>query len=231
MLVRHTTNPHRKTMLPRLKGGSAAMLLLMPLALFGCDVDWANNDTQEPFPRDIHSLRPPPEGERVAVSRFPKPMDEQPLAFNHAIHAGAVEDGGMGMDCQYCHYVARDSIHAGVPASQVCEGCHKQISTEGRPVLQELKAYLDSGEPIPWVKVHDLPDFVHFNHSAHIGADIACQECHGEMQTKGVAHQENTLEMGWCLNCHKNHPSVDENYGTQASLRRAELKDCWTCHK
>jgi hypothetical protein len=137
----------------------------------------------------------------------------------------------MAMDCQYCHFNARKSIHAGVPPTQVCMGCHKMVDSTDRPVLEQLQESWDANAPIEWVKVHDLPDFVHFDHSSHVGAGLACQECHGPMQTRGVAVQEPSLEMGWCLNCHKTHPSVDENYGVNAQLRRAELKDCWTCHK
>ncbi len=215
----------------------------------GCDRPWERSfDGTEAFPLGTHSLLPPElamdaetkaRGDdtverRIAVSRFEQPVDSQPLAFNHKIHAGAVADGGMAMDCQYCHSNARDTIHAGVPPLQTCAGCHKMIDTTDRPVLEELKSYIDKGEAPPWVKVHDLPDFVHFDHSAHVGdAKIACQECHGPMETRGVAERDPamTMEMGWCLDCHKNHPSVDENYGAEAELRRAGLKDCWTCHK
>jgi len=207
----------------------------MSVAMLGCDpevVDMAVNESDLPFPRDTHSLLPPPEGERVAVSRFPSPTDEQPLEFDHSIHASSPEEGGLGMDCQYCHFNVRKSIHAGVPASQVCQGCHKMVDKTDRPALLKLEEYWAAKEPVPWVKVHDLPDFVHFDHTAHVvRAGIECSECHGAMEERTVAVRENSLEMGWCLNCHKNHPSVDENYGTDAQLRRAELKDCYTCHK
>jgi hypothetical protein len=108
---------------------------------------------------------------------------------------------------------------------------------------------------IPWNKVHDIPDFVYFAHKPHIRAGVDCTECHGQMQLQGmqekvqvgidhetgdaiyankvvnVVIRETTMQMGWCLDCHASHPSIDENYGDQAELRRAELKDCWTCHK
>lgn len=242
MRVPRRVDPQTRIGIPRFSrlGRALAAASLLTLTSACETFEWASEDSNEPFPRMDHDLIPPEEGERVAVSRFPTAVDEQPIEFNHSIHAGAIEDGGMAMDCQYCHYVARNSIHAGVPASQVCEGCHKMVATTGRPELEKLKGYLDNKEPIPWVKVHDLPDFVHFDHSVHINtAKLECQECHGEMQNETVAVkpvQESFLEpgmmeMGWCLDCHKNHPSVEDNHGTDASLRRAELKDCYTCHK
>lgn len=96
-------------------------------------------------------------------------------------------------------------------------------------------------QPIPWQKVHDLPDFVHFTHKRHVKAGLECQECHGEVQdTMTVAYRVGELTMGWCLNCHESHPSIQENHCeelnedktcTEAELRRAEIKDCYTCHK
>ena len=228
---------------------SAGLVLASATFLAGCDRPWERSfDGTEAFPLGTHSLLPPEmamdaetkarggavEPRRIAVSRFEQPVDEQPLAFNHKIHAGAEADGGMALDCQYCHSNARKSTFAGVPPLETCNGCHKMVDTTDRPVLEELKGYVDRGEAIPWVKVHDAPDFVHFDHSAHVAdAGVECQECHGPIETLGVAERdvEMTMEMGWCLDCHKNHPSVDENYGANAELRRAELKDCWTCHK
>jgi len=94
-------------------------------------------------------------------------------------------------------------------------------------------------EPIPWVKVHDLPDFVNFTHKRHVKAEIACQECHGEVQDDmTVARRVGELTMGWCLNCHESHSSIPSNYCeegadtcAEAELRRTEIKDCYTCHK
>ena len=214
--------------------------------LVGCNVEKADTSDSAPFPRDVHSLLPPEEGERLAAGVVEPELDSQPLAFNHAIHAGDVEDGGMGMDCQYCHSNARRSPAAGVPATQVCWNCHKMVDSKDRPALEKLAEYCGASpgmptctneDPIPWNRVHDLPDFVSFNHAAHIrlNADgeqqVKCQECHGPMETKPVAERETTLLMSWCLECHKSHPAVNERYGVNAELRRAELKDCYTCHK
>ena len=194
------------------------------------------------FAIDNHSLLPPEKAEgevwRTSIGVTPQPVDAQPIAFNHKIHASTVEEGGLGMDCQYCHSNARQSKHGGVPSSQVCNGCHQYVSIEGRSeegtkALTQVKDYWTKGEPIPWVKVHDLPDFVHFNHSRHVKGGVQCTECHADMtkETVAVRAASMTMTMGWCLDCHSGHPSVDTNYGVNAELRRAELKDCYTCHK
>ena len=168
---------------------------------------------------------------------------EQPVAFPHDRHVQ------NGITCEYCHNAARNSIHAGVPDGQTCMGCHKFVLKDS-PEIKIVKDHFDAGQPMPWEKVHDLPDFVTFSHMRHVRAGVQCTECHGQVQTmhgtrvtktdaEGVTTEkvENTmvreapLQMGWCLDCHATHPSVDKNYGDNASIRRAELKDCWTCHK
>ncbi len=171
----------------------------------------------------------------------------QPIAFPHYTHVTV-----NGMQCEYCHSVARKSIHAGVPETQVCMNCHQFVKKDS-PEIQKVKAYWDRKEPIPWKKVHDLPDFVYFSHERHVRGGVDCTECHGQVglqgqvtnwserdehgavvQMSGVQYpmiRETTLQMGWCLDCHAQHPKIDENYGEKADLRRAELKDCWTCHK
>ncbi len=165
---------------------------------------------------------------RVAVGKPETAPLAQPIAFPHDTHVQK-----LGMDCQYCHSSARKGVHAGVPSTQLCMGCHAAVPSEGRPELDKLKAYWNdgAGEPIPWVKVHDVPDFVHFNHKPHVRAGVECSECHGQVQEMGVAQRVSSLQMGWCLDCHAQHDSIDTNYGDKAELRRAELKDCYTCHK
>jgi len=160
------------------------------------------------------------------VGEPPAAAIEQPIAFPHDRHVKV-----LGMDCQYCHSNARKGIHAGVPAESVCMGCHMLVDSTDRPELVKLKDYWAKGEAIPWKKVHDLPDYVYFSHKRHAVAGLACQECHGEVQDMTVDKRVASLKMGWCLDCHAQHPSIDQNYGTKAELRRAELKDCWTCHK
>ncbi len=137
---------------------------------------------------------------------------EQPINFSHKIHAGDYE-----IPCMYCHVQARRSISAGVPAVSKCVGCHSQVATE-RAEIQKLMAYWENKEPIPWVKVHDLPDFVHFTHKRHIAAGLACQTCHGPVETMDVISREAPLKMGLCLDCHRKN---EVENGT----------DCWTCHK
>ena len=199
---------------------------------------------EELFPQGYHWLMPPPvpllsdpnrswNEERVAYGAVGSEGTlKQPIEYSHKLHAGK-----LGIECQYCHFNARRSIHAGVPTTETCMNCHKLVPTEGRSEqaqadLAKLKEHYESGEPIPWVKVHDLPDFVHFTHKRHVQGGVECQECHGEIQDDmTVAVRVGELTMGWCLNCHESHPKVDENYGAHAELRRAEMKDCWTCHK
>jgi len=202
--------------------------------------DASNNDvsSDDLFPTGYKYLLPPlspllsdpgrdAETERVAYGAVSDELLEQPIAYSHKLHAGTLK-----IECEYCHSGARRSIHAGVPATQVCMNCHKLVDSTDRPELEKLKKYFADGEVIPWKKVHDLPDFVYFSHKRHVRGGLACQECHGEVQDEmEAAYRVSELTMGWCLDCHENHPAVDENYGAQAELRRTELKDCWTCHK
>ncbi len=187
----------------------------------------ADPSKDELFPLQPYELIPKLEGQVAYGSVENAPLLEQPIAYSHKLHAGELQ-----INCEYCHSGARRSIHAGVPETNTCMNCHKNISTKDRPELEKLVEYYESGKPIPWQKVHDLPDFVYFSHKRHVRGGVSCQECHGEVQeTMTVAQRVNTLEMGWCLDCHRDHPKVDENYGASAELRRAELKDCLTCHK
>lgn len=138
---------------------------------------------------------------------------EQPIAFSHKIHAG--EDK---IDCNYCHSSARHSKHAGIPSANVCMNCHKAIQ-EGPSGTEEIQKIYDAvgfdpekGEyiagyeqkPIKWVKVHNLPDHVYFNHSQHVTVGkIQCEKCHGEVKELTVGKQQEPLTMGWCVNCHR----------------------------
>ncbi len=211
------------------------LMLAAPVAIsIACMAAWnqkvrADSTAEaESFPRATHDLLPHPWGRHVAYGRVDETeLIEQPIAYSHMLHAGT-----LGIQCEYCHTMARKSIHAGVPPTETCMGCHKLVDSTGRPELEKLKGYWERQEEIPWVKVHDLPDFVHFNHKRHVKAGVQCEECHGQVkETMTVARRVNSLNMGWCLECHKTHPSVDENYGAGAELRRAEMKDCTTCHK
>ncbi len=143
---------------------------------------------------------------------YPGTSPEQPIRFSHKIHAGDFE-----IPCMYCHVQARRSISAGVPSVSKCVGCHSQVATD-RPQIKKLMAYWENKEPIPWIKVHDLPDFVHFPHKRHVAAGVKCQTCHGPVETMEVISREAPLKMGLCLDCHKKH-EVENGL------------DCWTCHK
>lgn len=182
---------------------------------------------------------------QVATGVTPGEALEQPLQFPHYTHTTV-----LGMDCQYCHADSRRSKHAGVPPTQTCYGCHNELTglKADNVEVQKIHASYNAKEPIPWKKVHDLPDFVYFNHSRHVTANVNCTECHGQVplqgkpNAEGVVEQvfvrETSLQMGWCLDCHGSHPSITKNYCgdtasedcADASLRRAELKDCWACH-
>jgi len=180
------------------------------------------------FPRENKDLLPRWGDEfQVAYGPVSDRVLEQPIAYSHMLHAGTLQ-----IDCQYCHSGARRSIHAGVPATATCMNCHSVIPSTDRPELEKLKDYFERGEAIPWQKVHDLPDFVHFSHKRHVIGGVECEECHGDVRNDmTVAYRVSELTMGWCLDCHEDHPNVDKNYGAEAEYRRAELKDCWTCHK
>jgi len=211
------------------------LMLATPVLASVCAMVLWNSQVQadspaedEAFPLATHDLLPHPSGRHVAFGRVdPNEIIEQPIQYSHMLHAGT-----LNIQCEYCHTMARKSIHAGVPPTETCMGCHKVVDATDRPGLEKLKGYWERGEEIPWVKVHDLPDFVYFNHKRHVTAGVQCEECHGQVkETMTVAQRVSSLNMGWCLECHKTHPSVDENYGAQAELRRAEMKDCYTCHK
>jgi hypothetical protein len=134
----------------------------------------------------------------------------QPLAFSHKVHAG-----DNGIHCLYCHRNAPMSPVAGIPAVADCRACHQFISIDA-PEIKKLMGYWEKREPIPWVRVHSLPDHVYFPHMMHIRAGLDCATCHGKVTSMERITRSASLKMGWCLNCHRQH---------KASI------DCWTCHK
>jgi len=123
---------------------------------------------------------------------------EQPIPFSHGLHAGQ-----LGLDCRYCHTTVEVSPAASLPPAGVCMNCHKRILPNS-PLLKPLHEAIDSGDPIHWVRVHDLPDYVYFDHSAHLHAGVSCVECHGRVDRMDRVVQEKPLSMGWCLDCHRN---------------------------
>jgi len=158
----------------------------------------------------------------------------QPIAFSHQIHAGQYK-----MDCQYCHSEARRSEYAGIPSVSRCMGCHK-ITAADRPEVQKLAGFFNKNEPIPWVRVFKVPEYVYFPHKPHIRANVTCQTCHGPVETMavveartgqnlandllnlvGLARSSTPLTMGWCVEC---HTTMNAKEKTKAPL------ECVTCH-
>jgi len=184
----------------------------------------------------------------VEASTFRLPGDhqgyepEQPIRYSHRLHAGE-----LGIDCLYCHFGAEKSRHAGIPPASVCMNCHRSVTaplasvraeaelakSEGRdpkPIVSpELKKLLDAVEtktPIRWVKVHNLPDFVYFDHRRHVNAGVSCQGCHGRIETMERVRQESSLAMGWCIDCHRGGDTAKA-----AGLKDVSAStDCAACH-
>ena len=134
----------------------------------------------------------------------------QPVPFSHKIHAGELK-----MDCRYCHTSVDKAAHASVPPTSTCINCHSPMGADGSaPVLSavhstsaKLRAVhesWESGESIPWVRIHRLPDFVYFNHSAHVNRGVSCVTCHGRIDTMEKVYQAKELSMAWCIECHSN---------------------------
>ncbi len=130
----------------------------------------------------------------------------QPIPYSHALHVGE-----LGLDCRYCHTTVEQAALAAVPPTQTCINCHgkehgvRQDSAKLTPLHEAFygSARQPPGMPIPWVRVHDLPDYVYFNHSAHVNRGVGCAECHGRVDRMEVVYQAKPLSMSWCLECHR----------------------------
>ena len=127
-----------------------------------------------------------------------KVVKEQPVPFSHKHH---VSDDGI--DCRYCHTSVEQSSFAGLPPTKTCMNCHSQMWAVA-PVLEPLRESLRTGRSIAWTRVHDLPDFVYFNHSIHVHNGIGCSTCHGRVDKMPITWQAEPLRMQWCLDCHRN---------------------------
>jgi hypothetical protein len=123
---------------------------------------------------------------------------EQPIQFSHERHVA-----GNGIDCRYCHTSVETSAFAGIPPTKTCMNCHSQIWITS-PYLEVVRASFRDDKPLHWLRVHDLPDFVYFNHSVHVKKGVGCSTCHGRVDRMPLMRQEAPLQMGWCLDCHKN---------------------------
>ncbi|MCP4693975.1 MAG: cytochrome c3 family protein [Desulfobacterales bacterium] len=194
------------------------------------------------------STRPDEPGQQTEFS--------QPIAFSHKIH---IEKGEI--PCEFCHIYARRSINSGAPVMASCFGCHRVIAgsdedpkeaAKRQDRIKKLLEYKPREESIPWKKIHDLPDFVHFSHKRHIQAGFDCTECHGEIDQREMLSMETMitdLSMGWCMKCHREgRQAVDgkivgpvrKTRGgkilTDAAVKPSDeillgSKDCYTCHK
>jgi hypothetical protein len=175
-------------------------------------------------------------------------VQDQPVPFSHEHHVS-----GLGLDCRYCHTSVEKSSFAGIPPTETCMTCHSQIWTESE-MLEPVRASLRNNQPIRWNRVHDLPDYVYFNHGIHVSKGIGCTSCHGRVDKMPLMWKHEPLTMEWCLDCHRHPeknirpkedvfvmdwtPPVDED---RLALGRKLIKeydvpvnrltDCYTCHR
>ncbi|MFO0837973.1 MAG: cytochrome c3 family protein [Phycisphaerae bacterium] len=167
----------------------------------------------------------------------------QPVPYSHAVHAGK-----LGIDCRYCHSTVESAAFAAIPSTQTCMGCHTNIRQTEK--LAKVRESYATGEPVHWVKVHDLPDYAYFNHSAHVRRGVGCVECHGRVDHMEVVYKAQPLSMAWCLDCHRNPDKrlrpqdvitkmdwvPDEDPAVLGARLRKEndinpSTDCTTCHR
>jgi hypothetical protein len=121
----------------------------------------------------------------------------QPVQFSHAHHVG-----GLGIDCRYCHTSVETSAFANIPPTKTCMNCHSQIWLNSS-YLEPVRDSFQTGNSLQWIRVHDLPDFVYFNHSVHIKKGVGCETCHGRIDKMAGIYQVSSLQMEWCLTCHR----------------------------
>jgi len=150
----------------------------------------------------------------------------QPIEFSHKVHA---KDNAI--PCEYCHFSARKGPVAGIPSANVCMNCHseiKKLSTETKesPEIKKIADAIKANRPIEWVRIHKVPDFVRFDHSAHINKGVACQTCHGPVETMARIEQTRHMSMGWCVQCHRQYTANPPKGITNV---RASV-ECSACH-
>ena len=178
---------------------------------------------------------------RVRATRLPGDHrglePAQPIEFSHRLHAGE-----LGVQCLYCHSGAERSRHAGIPAASTCMNCHRFVKAqratvraeeelakkENRkprlvvaPEIRKLEKAMTTNTPIRWARIHQVPDFVYFDHRPHVSAGVPCQKCHGPVETMERVRQVESLNMGWCVNCHR---------GRSAVVQVKASTDCSVCH-
>jgi hypothetical protein len=168
---------------------------------------------------------------------------QQPVPFSHDHHVTA-----LGIDCRYCHTAVEESSSAGIPPVATCMNCHKQIWNQA-PMLEPVRAAFQNGRPIRWTRVHDLPDYVYFNHSIHVARGVACVTCHGRVDQMPLMYQNASLLMSWCIDCHRdtqaNLSPPEEVFSMtatrgqvpstltpeQLAFKERHLTSCSTCHR
>jgi hypothetical protein len=169
---------------------------------------------------------------------------DQPVPFSHDHHVNHI-----GIDCRYCHTSVEKAAFAGIPPTQTCMNCHSQIWQDS-PMLAPVRDSFRTGKPLEWHRVHDLSDFVYFDHSVHVNKGVGCATCHGRVDQMPLVRRENTLQMEWCLDCHR-HPEryvrpVSEVFNMRWEAPRdggelgrqlvqqeqiVSLTNCSTCHR
>ncbi|MGI9113976.1 MAG: cytochrome C [Chthoniobacterales bacterium] len=171
---------------------------------------------------------------------------EQTVPFSHKHHVG-----GLGIDCRYCHTSVEQSSFAGIPPTETCMTCHSQVWKDA-PMLQPVRDSWQTGQPLKWTRVHDLPDYVYFDHSIHVNKGVACATCHGQVNEMPLTWKTQELYMRWCLDCHRQpqrflRPKSDvvsmdyapppdqlalgQRLLKQNNVHTAGLTDCYTCHR
>jgi hypothetical protein len=185
----------------------------------------------------------------TVLSRSPVVTDvniaqHQPVPFSHRHHAGE-----LGIDCRYCHTSVEESSFAGIPPTATCMSCHSQIWLNS-PMLEPVRASYRDDKSLQWVRVNALPDFVYFNHSIHVNKGVGCTTCHGPMADMPLTWRANTLQMEWCLECHRQPEKFvrprDKVFSTDykapanqmelgaklvADYKIQKLTNCSTCHR
>lgn len=170
----------------------------------------------------------------------------QPIPYSHQQHVG-----GLGLDCRYCHSTVEVTDFATIPATETCMGCHSQVAAEA-PTLELVRASFQNDQPLTWIRVHNLADFVYFNHGIHVNKGIGCETCHGRVDQMPVIAKAESLQMDWCLACHRAperfirpldevfamgwEPAVDQSIlGPQLvaeyGIKVDQLTDCSICHR
>jgi Cytochrome c7 and related cytochrome c len=169
---------------------------------------------------------------------------DQPIPFSHQHHVA-----GLGIDCRYCHTSVETSPFAGLPSTRTCMNCHNQIWVDS-PMLEPVRASLRTGKPLTWNRVHNLPEFVYFDHSIHVKKGVGCATCHGRVDQMPLTRQAASLYMEWCVECHRQPerfvrprdqvfnmewaPPADQRQKGLELVKAYQIQrrtDCSTCHR